>query len=99
MIAFAGDDEPSANSYFASAAAALSNVVNRFFFKEPKWRVERRTKEGTRSFGLIFWPYAPRRMFCRNARSLVMAPPLTPWSAPEQLPPSYFCAPHEFADG
>lgn len=38
MIAVAGDDEPSTNSYAASAAAGLSSVINRFFCKEPKWR-------------------------------------------------------------
>jgi hypothetical protein len=43
MIAFAGDDEPSANSYSASAAAALSTAINRFFCKEPEWRAKRRT--------------------------------------------------------
>ena len=37
MIAFAGDDEPSANSYSASAAAALSSAINRFFCKEPEF--------------------------------------------------------------
>jgi len=42
MIAFAGDDQPSANSYSASAAAALSSAINRFFCKEPEWRVKRR---------------------------------------------------------
>jgi hypothetical protein len=43
MIAFAGDDEPSANSYSASAAAAHSSAINRFFYKEPEWRVKWRT--------------------------------------------------------
>jgi putative transposase len=48
MIAFSGDDEPSANSYSASAAAALSSAINRFFRKGPEWRVKRRTNvEGT----------------------------------------------------
>jgi hypothetical protein len=45
MIAFAGDDEPSANS---SAAAAHSSAINRFLCKEPERRVKRRTNvEGT----------------------------------------------------
>jgi hypothetical protein len=43
MIAFAGDDEPSANSYSASAAEALSSAINRFFCKESEWRVKRQT--------------------------------------------------------
>jgi hypothetical protein len=43
MIAFAGDDEPSANSYSASAAAALLSAINRFFWQRPEWRIKRRT--------------------------------------------------------
>jgi hypothetical protein len=55
MIAFAGDTEPSANSYFASAAAALLSAINRFFCKEPAWRLKRRTKvEDTEDFVQYF---------------------------------------------
>jgi hypothetical protein len=43
MIAFADDDEPSANLYAAPAAAALSSVINQFFCEESEWRVKRRT--------------------------------------------------------
>jgi hypothetical protein len=44
MIAFADDDEPSANSYSVPAAAALSSAINGYFCKEPEWWIKRRTK-------------------------------------------------------
>jgi hypothetical protein len=44
MIVFAGDEDPFANLYSASPAAALSSAIDRCFGKEPEMPVKRRTK-------------------------------------------------------